>query len=556
MEQGKDIITIGPDRRPCALQLKGNPGGRLTLQQYRAIEAQLLELVHLPIGHPSVPSVQHRAFLVTNGLLVEEEVILAIDKLNQGFKRDGFPNRQLEIIQRGDLVHWCQELGSSLWPSELEDVNLLLEMLVDQDVGLLPKQKLHRLLTHLLGLQEEQSLRFKAEGVRRRVTSSALLVAVALKNFSAKENHFAVISAWTMFCAYAIASCERYEVSFDKNARPAVALALSAIRDSLLALSDEVTNRPIPVEGNSIVDFVAYRARYTLLLSLFSVLWFWCEEAEWPSPKKKAEVESFLSSGIQQLYCWGEAAIPQILLYYWFLRENDGAANIEGLLVQLLQAITSEDEKGQMIGIPSPYFACEDVARHALAPILGQQQDPLRQESPGLISFYAEGLLHLLVRTGRKHTCKQLWPALTKVEWVFFAPASRWQYCLWRNKEGEYTEIQPPLTKHWNQLVEEARSVSCDIAPQPLVENRFLSALFLILFPYRANPRVVRKLGWQFDRTWFILPPLNDEVGKVQGRRSGNSRKNHAGLQRSRKLGRHRHRQHQQEGGSQRSQTR
>src|SRR5260221_9881483 len=107
--------------------------------------------------------------------------------------------------------------------------------------------------------------------------------------------------------------------------------------------------------------------------------------------------------------------------------------------------------------------------------------------------------------------CKEFWPALTKIEWTFFAPASRWQYCLWRSNEGKYIETQPPLTKQWTQLVEEARSVNCDLAPQPLVENRFLSALFLILFPYRANPQIIRKLGWQFDRTWFILPPLSAE---------------------------------------------
>ncbi len=41
IEFGKDIVSIAPDGVPCAYQLKGNPGGRLTGSQLRDIASQL-----------------------------------------------------------------------------------------------------------------------------------------------------------------------------------------------------------------------------------------------------------------------------------------------------------------------------------------------------------------------------------------------------------------------------------------------------------------------------------------------------------------------------------
>ena len=67
IEFGKDIITVGPDGIPCAFQLKGHPGGRMTLTDFREVRPQLAELVENPIAHPGVPQKRHRCYLVTNG---------------------------------------------------------------------------------------------------------------------------------------------------------------------------------------------------------------------------------------------------------------------------------------------------------------------------------------------------------------------------------------------------------------------------------------------------------------------------------------------------------
>jgi hypothetical protein len=90
-----------------------------------------------------------------------------------------------------------------------------------------------------------------------------------------------------------------------------------------------------------------------------------------------------------------------------------------------------------------------------------------------------------------------------------FEAAERWQRCLWRCSEGEYITRDPPLTKRWNELVDEARRVDCAVVPEPLSSNRFLHLLFLIVFPHRVTPEAIRHLGWKFDRTWFVPPPIS-----------------------------------------------
>lgn len=506
IELGKDILTIGPDKIPCAFQLKDSARGRLTLQQYREIEAQLHQLVSLPIEHPSIlkSTRWHRSFLVTNGQ-VEEETILAIEAYNRGNARQGNPDRQLEVIQRGDLLDKGIALGTSLWPSELDDIRILLELLAYKGNRELPKQKVHELLLDILGLRNNKLLKIKSDAVRRRITSAALLISVALKDFSQQENHFATISGWVMFCVYGIAACERYDVSLKRCAQAAIHVGLLAIKDSLISLSNEIADRKTLIEGNPLGEFVTYKARYTLLLGLQSILWFWCESEGWPSQETKDQVEIFLASGKGNIELWGEGAIPQILPYYWFLSTNSGSANAEYLLAELLCAILPKNKEKDS-GLPSPYFSFDDVARYILnrAGIVPTYRDPLRGENSANHSFFIESLFHLLVRTGRKQLCKQLWPKMTEMSCSSYLPETGWEYCLLHSENGKYLETQPLLTKKWQELVQEAKSIEITVAPQAISDNYVLLALFLILFPHRACPEVIRYLGWKFDPDWFV----------------------------------------------------
>ena len=102
MEIGKDVLAIDPHGVPCAYQLKGVSGGKLSQSRWRSeVLAQVQPLLNTIIVHPSIsPSVPHRSFLVINGEM-EEEVFYEIENLNRCQERDGYPNRRLEVIVKG-----------------------------------------------------------------------------------------------------------------------------------------------------------------------------------------------------------------------------------------------------------------------------------------------------------------------------------------------------------------------------------------------------------------------------------------------------------------------
>jgi hypothetical protein len=73
---------------------------------------------------------------------------------------------------------------------------------------MLPLTKMHTLLSTMYRYNAKDGVPAGRE-LERLVTSTALLIAVAVRNFAARENHFAVASAWILFATYTIAACAR-----------------------------------------------------------------------------------------------------------------------------------------------------------------------------------------------------------------------------------------------------------------------------------------------------------------------------------------------------------
>lgn len=518
IEFGKDILAIDSTGTPCAFQLKGNPGTKLTKNEFQRIQGQLVELVTQPIIFPDsrVTTKNHKTYLVTNGE-AEEEVHRAIDDLNRGFKRQNAIGAPITLITRGTLLSWAIDLGSSLWPSEIEDIDNLLNLLVWEGDDNFPEEGLHKLLIPLLRISPNDA-RISAADLKRRITSAALITSVSLRNFSRQDNHFAQTKAWIIFIAYAIAACEKHQHSFKRNAQKAVEIAEDTIFDSLADLCEELVerNKLIPgdaipdnllIQGYGLTDNVAYRGRYDLIVALMSLYWFWCREREWPNKEHEEFVESFLPRDFQNHHLWGEGAIPQFIIYLWYLRASEPSPRPDYLLKSFLENIISVGTNSDGTGLPSPYYSYEDFLRHELQELLGLKEDPYRGDSFLFRSFFAQGLLHLLVRTNLKNGCKELWPNFSKLGLSHFQPDEDWQFCLWRSEDGQEIMVQPPLTKTWEDLVDEARDVSCEGVPVAL-KNKFLLMLWTIIFPYRGTPSVVRFLGKEFNDSWFIAPPL------------------------------------------------
>lgn len=246
LEFGKDVLAVAPDGVGCAYQLKGKPGGKLGLNEFRRdIQPQLVQLMAQPVVFPGFPLGSHRAYLVSNGYF-EEEVQRAIDDLNRG----PYPSK-VNLISRGDLLEWCKRFGSSLWPSELEDTRLLLELYLSDSRNILPYEKLSRLVQKILAIESLDSRIANHREYDRAVTSSALLTGIVSAHFAETDNHLAVASAWTLFAVCTIAAAEKHGFALDGTALKAFQLAEQASVNALTELWGEVENRKHLVEGNA-----------------------------------------------------------------------------------------------------------------------------------------------------------------------------------------------------------------------------------------------------------------------------------------------------------------
>lgn len=502
IELGKDVLAVAPDGIPCAFQLKGNPGGRLTSTGLRDILPQLSELTDLSIDYPGMPKGPHRSYLVTNGSL-QEEAALSVTRFNQQRKDVNPACNDLEVIQRSDLLADLKKHGHQIWPDELEDVQVLLELLLADGTGPLPHEKLDKLLTRVLLLVEAAPTVGSAE-LRRRVASAALLTSLAIQRFAESQNHYAVSCAWTQFAVAAIGATARHAASYPREVDSSISLAEDAALDALVALATEVINRPNYIEGDPVVDSIAYRARRTLLQGALALTWHWCELKGWPDTLARQRIYEFLSDHTERVLVWGEGCFPQVLMRYWFLHEYGNPTQAENLLAEcILNTCTSRGEDTQP-GLAQPYWTFEDVARHDLGPVLGGHQDPMKYEARGTMSYFIEGPLHLVVRSNRKVLAKVLWPQATLVDWIHFIPEPQWAYCTWRSSKGEYHQLTPQLTKQWPGLLEDACNLDCPHVPGALLNRPLLLAAYIMMYPWRATPHVIRWLGHCLESTWYM----------------------------------------------------
>ncbi len=484
MEYGKDVIAIAPDGITCAYQLKGNPGRRLTLTQYRDIAPQLFELVNQRIDHPQIKNDKsHRSYLVTNGH-IDEEAEQAIVHQNAKNETDGYPDRKLEIIAREQLLKWSYELEDSLWPSELEDIKLLLELLTQTGDEIFPLDIWNKLLTHILRLSTSDKKCSNSE-FRRRVSSSALLTAVALTAFSEKKNHWAIVCAWTMLSIYLISAKEKHK-KFEKDIVDTLIFAEEIIFDELKSLIEEaLESKGFLTEGNEITDFAVYSWRYTLLVSLSSLFWLWAERDNiWPNRKFKNRLKIFIPDNQNEMDLWGEAAIPQYLTHIWQISSIGNKNKSDILTKDLIKLCINES-------IPTVYYDAEQVIKNRLAQSL-ECFDPSFEKPPRELSWFAQQLFLHMVFRDLKECCVELWSeySLNTVS-VSFVPEQPWQFCLYRTEYGENISYVPPVTGEWSIIKSEASIDASNLVPDSLLKRPVLLWLWCLLCPQRALSPVI-----------------------------------------------------------------
>lgn len=491
LEFGKDVITVAPDGVACAYQLKGNPNGRLNRTQFRDIQPQLQELVATAITYPGAPGSRHRSYLVTNGF-IEEDVILLIRQMNETWRRQGFGEEALRVLTRGDLLSMAQRAGTDFWPFSLKGIEGVITMLGHRGDAPLPLPKVHAILSDIYALDETAELLGTPE-LERRLPVAALLISISLRNFADALNHYAVVSAWVLYFAYTVAALERHQAP--GLAEPSLRAARDATYAALGCLASEATGREAWVEGQTWVDTEFVPVRGVLVNALLSIWWIWSRSLG-DGIAEAAELDVWLDRDISMEGIWGEGVIPQLLAHHWYLESRAPQRPAARRLGSLLNVVVaSQAELSGLTPLPPPYYGADDSLLHRNKDLLPGMADPIGNDHYAGQSFAALGLVHLAAQVGAKDRVKAIWPHLTRLVHRSFRPALPWQFCLVRSRRGRDEEVILPHRGDWAAVRATALEPSLPGVPPRLAAEPLMLLLFAVICPHRLTPAVARHLG-------------------------------------------------------------
>ncbi|TFW27815.1 hypothetical protein [Duganella callida] len=487
LEYGKDILAIAPDGVGCAFQLKGDPGGRMKISEFRKdIQPQLTQLMAQSPSYPGFPTGAHRAYLVSNGQF-EEEVQVAVREMNNG----PYPSKTL-LWSRGHLLDMCKIHASALWPSELKDNRALLELYMADPREPLDVDILSGMMESILKLSADNDC-LKQTELARAASSTAWLTGIVTAIHAENENHHAVISAWTLCCVSLIAASEKHGDASVSAVGESLKLAKNALIDALAALWSDVTKKDHLVEGDAFTDPEIFGWRVGVLFGLLSCLSIADEEIPILDAASRNALRSWLKQPPRQPELWGEAVVAHLIPWVTWLRINDPTRRPDAEISELATAVIVANQPNSTIALANPYYDFDAVLRHRLGMPLSAKRRSLAREAIAGNSYTAEALLHLLVRANMKGKCKSLWARFTKLSHHRLVLDKSWHYCLVQAPTGSNETKIYPSSYQWSQLKCEALNGICrGEVPSVLQRSPWLLALWWQVAPHRMNSEAVR----------------------------------------------------------------
>lgn len=487
MEMGKDILSIAPDGVPCAFQLKGIGGGKLTLARWRdELSKQVYPLVMGKIIHPSIDSSKpHRSYIVLNGEL-DEEVSREIDDFNGMRESEGLPERRIHVIVKGELLNRFKILQTDFWPVDLIDTKTLLELYLESGRDRLPKEKLASLFESTLPFKTENGAKPSNGKCSRAIASCALLCSMAISSYSNSDNYSAEFEAWTVYFSYVLALAERWHLP-EKAWQVEINVASKSMFNALGRLCDELMQRSDLVEGDGLTDSVVYAIRLTYLVGTMSIYALWRIASKEDETDHDRFLREFCQKYTNKLYLWGEYGVPQFISFYLYFRKINATKAPALLLYEIIRTILMlNGPKGQQ-WLANVYYDVDEILPY----MINISDKPLDISFKGT-SYTLESLVHLFVRTNWKTSMKMIWPEITKIAPASFEPENSWDYYFWRSNRGTNRTKLIQATQKWDDLKMLAFECKGNDIP-PLIKNYPIEYLcFLVVFPHRLNSSGIR----------------------------------------------------------------
>lgn len=493
IEFGKDVIARDPQGVLHCIQLKGNPGSRLTKSQASELLAQFGELV---LAHPSrefqrSEDEPHVAVFVTNGE-IEEEARALFEATGRIAGRPGVAASRYELWARGDLLHRFAQ--ADVWPVTAEGIRLVLNLLAGDGRASPDPVQVGAIMSSLLPPDGASS------AARTSAITSMLVIAEIIKGrWYATDNHHALFAVTILAAVAALALCDTTRHRSMVQAYAALALEHSA---DLLDEARQQGYDPDRVwaERDPLTEFDVQWERRRLVADCVSALLL--SGVAMPLDRR-SQVARLVTRTSAEPMPWGQAQFPSAIAAFWARSQVEPGLAAEMDLARLLKSLltmNAPDATGH--GLPQPYYGFADV----WALINGQRHattSRIFDDSTIGRAFLARALMLMLARRNLKRTSGQLWPSFTRLIHEELDLPERIFFSAELTREGSIHAVQRSSTEIWHDLVDEA--VEAGEAPflMPFEGLEWMLAAYLCLVPYRAWTRVVMWLDDRLCRTWY-----------------------------------------------------
>jgi hypothetical protein len=496
LELGKDVVCRSAEGELIAFQLKGNPGGRVTMSQWHGLFQQVMQLVTMPLPQllTGKRGARHRPILVTNGE-IEEDVQAAIGTFNSDLVSQYPHALPLEVWARGRLIQLFAGVAESVWPADLNTQIRLLKSATGTGRDAIPPDDVQDIALNTLHWHEE-----KASSARslERIAGLATVISIVTSQQQQIGNLFEAIRAK----AIALGIVAGYLCRHGHRSRRHLAL-FGLMRSELFTLLATYANgiarrfADSPMINENVLDeFAIMHQRRMLVTAMLAVS---LPEGE-SEVALDSRVRDFVLTDVRYRFLTGEAIIPAFLAVFWCKDKSAANYKCDQELMSVLYGLVMSTRAA---GMASPYYDIAEVAVRDHKTFLGIMWHRIDQDQRHDRSQFAFALLCLLVRRNWKQTVKQIWPDLTHIIRQETRIDEPNEFAFFRTDNATEHDALMQIPRTWQELVNEVQNALTPELPDLLERDPVLVLLLVVFLPYRCTEAVCLWLDRQLATTWY-----------------------------------------------------
>ena len=490
-EHGKDLVTIAPDGKLSAFQLKGEDLGRTDVDR---MFGQLMSLVATAVTYPGIepPRAPDRVFLVTAGVLTPPARD-AVRSFNDANRARGLP--PVEVNEREQLASRFVAAHGQFLPTAVRSLNAFLDLLLSDGSGPFPLEKFSSFVDDSLdGLDATAS---NAEA-RRAFASLTLLCSYVAGPWQRLENHIGAAEAWLagMFTILHRASLhgrpdDAWRLSFE--------LCRDAARAELRTALVEAANAEDLLQPD-IGEGLVYGARALLVLGYCSAFVI-AESLVGDVGDYVEPLDRLIRRELSFVKAAGEYAASAFLMVANALQATGNVVRGAAVMFRWTRelAIANNPRDEQFGAIPDPYHRVEECLLKAVS-------DDGDEEGFDGHAYTLHVGAEWLARRGYRDLLADVWPRLTRITLCEFRPHSPVDVLAYHTDAGELLHWIVPLTGSWPRIREQARRVGeLDLAAA-IWRDPYVLPLLVMLYPHRLSSTIGKALDH------FVFPTLCERM--------------------------------------------